>query len=153
MPSEFIQRQKNDFFRDITSFGSLWFYIILIIFFLVLKDYAVLKRLLTGFILIYLIAILIRSLFFKNRPKKYPYGNLIEKLDASSFPSLHAARTFFLAIFFIEYFKNNLMSMLLIILALIVLYSRTYLKKHDWKDVTAGAVFGTLVYFVVNYLV
>lgn len=153
MSSEFIQRQKNDFFRDITSLGSLWFYVLFLIFFLILEDYSSLKVLLSGFVLVYLAVIIIRSLYFKNRPKKYPYNNLLEKLDASSFPSMHAMRTGFLTSFFIEYFKNSLISILLIILALIILYSRTYLKKHDWKDVIAGAVFGALVYFVVNYLV
>lgn len=152
MTSEFIQRQKNDFFRDITSLGSLWFYVIFMIFFLILNDYSSLKVLLSGFILIYLAVMIIRSLYFKNRPKKYPYNNLIEKLDASSFPSMHAMRTGFLTSFFIEHFKNSLISILLIVLALIILYSRTYLKKHDWKDVLTGVVLGVLIFHLVAYL-
>src|SRR3989344_4049904 len=106
MPSEFIQRQKNDFFRDMTSLGSLWFYAIFMAFFLILSDYASLKVLLSGFILMYFAVIIIRSIYFKNRPIKYNYNTTIEKLDASSFPSLHAARTAFLSGFFIEYFNN-----------------------------------------------
>lgn len=152
MPSEFIQRQKDDFFRDITSFGSLWFYLILMLVLLMLRNYVLLEKLAIGFILIYAAVITIRSFYFKNRPQKYKYGNFLERIDASSFPSLHAARTIFLASLFIEYFKNKLISILLIILALIVLYSRTYLKKHDWKDVIAGAFFGALVYFVIRTL-
>ena len=152
MPSEFIKRQKNDFFRDITSFGSLWFYAILIVFFLITGDYSSLLVLLSGFILIYFATIIIRSLYFKNRPQKYPYNNLIEKLDASSFPSMHAMRTGFLASFFIAYFKNSLVSILLAVLALVILYSRMYLKKHDWNDVLAGVVLGVFISYLVDYL-
>ena len=152
MPSEFIQRQKDDFFRDITSFGSLWFYAIFMIFFLILSDYSSLKVLLSGFILMYFAVIMIRSAYFKNRPIRYNYNTAIEKLDASSFPSLHASRTAFLAVFFIEYFSNTSASALLAVLALTVLYSRTYLKKHDWKDVLAGVVLGILAYFAVGYI-
>lgn len=152
MPSEFIQRQKNDFFRDITSFGSLWFYIIFMFFFLILNDYSSLKILLLGFIAMYFAVIIIRLLYFKNRPIKYNYNNAIEKLDASSFPSLHAARTAFLSGFFIKYFSSHLASALLAVLALIVLYSRIHLKKHDWKDVLAGVVLGIAAYFAVNYI-
>ena len=152
MPSQFIQRQKDDFFRDITSLGSLWFYAIFMIFFLILKNYSSFKVLLSGFIIMYLAVIIIRSIYFKNRPIKYNYNNAIEKLDASSFPSLHAARTAFLAGFFIEYFSNILTSAFLVVLALTVLYSRTYLRKHDWKDVSAGVVLGIAAYFAVNYI-
>ncbi|MBI2655098.1 phosphatase PAP2 family protein [Candidatus Woesearchaeota archaeon] len=152
MPSEFLQRQKNDFFRDMTSFGSLWFYAIFMVFFLILGDYSSFKVLLSGFILMYFAVIIIRSIYFKNRPIKYNYNNYIEKLDASSFPSLHASRTAFLAGFFIEYFSNLLASAFLAALALIVVYSRIYLNRHDWKDVSAGAVLGALAYFAVNYI-
>ena len=153
MPSEFIQRQKDDFFRDITSFGSLWFYLIVMLFFLFLKDYAILKKLTFGVIFIYAIVISIRSLYFKNRPEKIKYNNVIEKLDASSFPSLHSARAAFLLIAFINFFNNNLMTILLVALALIVAYSRIYLKKHDIKDASVGIVIGIVVYFIGEYLV
>lgn len=150
MPSEFLQRQKDDFFRDLTSFGSLWFYIIVILFFLILKNYPVSKKLFIGFILIYGITIIIRSFYFKNRPKKYNYHNFIEKLDAASFPSLHSARIIFLGLFFANYFNNLMLSLLIVILVLIVLYARIYLKKHDLKDVLAGVVLGVVVYFVAG---
>ena len=152
MPSEFIQRQKDDFFRDLTSFGSLWFYIILMLFFLIQENYQVFKKLIVGFVLIYGITIIIRSIWFKNRPKKYSYNNYIEKLDAASFPSLHATRISFLGLFFASYFNNFMLSFLIVVLVLIVLYARTYLKKHDWKDVIAGFIIGILVYLAVNLI-
>ena len=152
MPSQFLQRQKNDFFRDITSLGSIWFYLIFMAFFLILRDYSSFKILLSGFILMYFAVIIIRSIYFKNRPVKYNYNNTIEKMDASSFPSLHATRTAFLTGFFIRYLNNLWASALVVVLAFIVLYSRIYLKKHDWKDVLGGIVLGVLAYFFTTFI-
>ena len=150
MPSEFIQRQKNDFFRDLTSLGSLWFYLLIALAFLIQKDYRMLKQLTAGFILMYIIVILIRSFYFKNRPKRYSHHNFIEKIDASSFPSLHGSRISFLCITLAEYFSNNLLSILLVILTALVAHSRLYLKKHDKSDVLTGILLGIAVYFVMN---
>ena len=104
MPSIFLQRQKDDFFRDITSLGSLWFYIILMAFFLIEQNYNLFKKLALGLAVIYLAIIILRSAFFKDRPEKYKYKTLIDKLDAASFPSNHSARTAFLTILFVNYF-------------------------------------------------
>ena len=112
-----------------------------------------LKRLVIGIILIYLIVIFVKLIYFKNRPEKIPYSSMIERLDASSFPSLHAARTGFLGIIFIKFFNNMIISVILAVLTVLICYSRVYLKKHDAKDVIAGIVLGILVYFGVNFIV
>ena len=147
MPSIFLQRQKDDFFRDITSLGSVWIFIVLMIFSLIFESYMLFAELALGLAVIYLAIIILRSLFFKERPKKYEYKTLIDRLDAASFPSNHSARTSFLAILFMDYFNNAVISAFLILFAVIVLYSRIYLKKHDFKDVLGGVVLGVLVYY------
>ena len=147
-----MKRQKDDFFRDLTTFGSLWFYIFIALVFLIQKNYGVLKKLITGFVLIYLIVVAIRSFYFKNRPKKYSYSSYLERLDAASFPSLHSARAVYLSMILIDFFNNAVFSAFMVILAVIVSYSRIYLKKHDLKDVSAGFVVGIVAYFVVEYL-
>lgn len=152
MPSEFIKRQKNDFFRDFTSLGSLWFYALVVLFLFISKGYGLSARLATGFLLMYIITITIRTFYFKERPDKYYYKSYIERIDASSFPSLHSARITFLAIAFMNYYKEMLFSILVAALAVIVMYSRIYLKKHDLKDVLAGAILGTVVYFAVVWV-
>ena len=152
MPSEFIKRQSNDFYRDITSLGSLWIYCTILLLFLLQKDYFIFKKLLAGLVLIQAIAIAIRTFYFKERPSRYPHKSYIERIDASSFPSLHSARIAFLAAVFVGYFNNALFSILFIGIALIVAYSRVYLKKHDYKDVLAGIIIGILVYFTVNLI-
>jgi len=153
MQSEFAERQKRDFFRDISALGSLIFYVLLIIFFFALNNYTSLEKLFVGVILMYLVTIIIRLIYFKNRPDKFTYHNIIEKIDASSFPSLHAARTGFLSVFFAYFFNNFLISVILAVLALGILFSRVYLRKHDFMDVLAGAVLGVLAYFMANSLI
>lgn len=152
MPSDFIERQKNDLIRDVSALGSLFSYALATLIFLALGDFSSFKMLVAGGILIYAAAWIIRALFFKNRPVKLSYSNSFEKLDAAAFPSLHASRTGFLLLFFINYFANSAITVILILLALSILYSRVYLKKHDWKDVIAGAVLGVLCFAIVIYL-
>ncbi len=150
MISNLVERQKHDLFRDISSFGSLIFYILVIALTFLLGNYDTFYRLLIGLAIIYLVTIILRTLFFKERPIKLKHESFIEKLDAASFPSLHTSRTAFMAAILINFFNNFIISILLILLALTIAYSRIYLKKHDWKDVSAGAVLGVLVYFLVN---
>lgn len=152
MPSEFIKRQQNDFFRDLTSLGSLWFYLCIILFFVIFNNKAIVNKLLVGLVLMYFIAVIIKTFYFKERPNKYTYRSYIEKLDASSFPSLHSARIAFLNITLIGHFNNLFISILFVSLIMIVAYSRIYLQKHDLKDVIAGIVVGTGVYNMISYL-
>lgn len=150
MVSEFVKRQKSDFFRDFTALGSLWFYLIAILIFLIIKNYSIFIKLLIGLLLIYAVVIFIRTFYFKNRPKRYSYDSYIEKLDASSFPSLHSARAAFLSMILMNLFGNIIFSIFIVVLIGIVAYSRIYLKKHDLKDVLAGIILGVVVYFIVN---
>ena len=150
MPSEFIKRQKDDLFRDITSLGSLFAYLLIAIFFLIQKNYDLFSELAIGLIIMYIITITIRSFYFKDRPRKYPHSSFIEKLDASSFPSLHTARICFLSIVLIKNIGNYVISIISIILVALTAYSRVYLKKHDKIDVLAGIVLGVMVYFIVS---
>ena len=149
MPSEFLKRQSHDLIRDISSLGSLPFYILILVFFEEVMDSNMFFRLLIGVLIIYAVVVVIRNIYFKNRPVKFSHHNFIEKLDAAAFPSLHAARTGLLSLSLINYFDNIILSIVILLLALGILYSRIYLKRHDAKDVIGGAVLGVLVYFAV----
>ena len=153
MISNLIQRQKKDLIRDVSSLGSLFFYIFVLVLFLSFRNYSFFSKLLSGLAIIYIVTILFRTFYFKERPEKLPHKNYIESLDASSFPSLHAARTAFMAAVLIKFFNNKIISAMLILLALAVAYSRIYLKKHDIKDISAGIVLGILVYFLISLII
>ena len=145
-----IQKYKTNFFRDISILGGPFFYIILLIFLLIL-NHSLFKKLFLALILIYAFSLTLRYFFFKERPVKEIYTNLIEKLDASSFPSLHAGRATALSLFAYFNLTFNLFIFILI-LTLIILYSRIYLKKHYFKDILAGILIGILSFYLTNHI-
>ena len=150
--SIFIKRQKEDLFRDITSLGSLSFYLIISVIFLLVKNYAIFRKLAVGLFLMYALVIPIRTFYFKQRPDKFEYRTYIDRLDASSFPSLHAARTAYICLILIGFFDNSLISVFLAAASLTVLYSRIFLKKHDFIDIAGGAFVAALVYFFLGII-
>jgi len=138
--------------QEITVFGSMVFYIILLLFSLAIQDILMFKILLSGGIITFVITILIRSFYFKYRPNKQDYKNWIERLDAASFPSLHAARVMFLALVFMFKFQHLYTSLLFILIALLVMLSRAYLNKHDWIDIFSGAFLGLITYWLITLM-
>ncbi len=130
-------------FEELTFLGGILFSLIIFLFFLIKKQFFYSFVLFTGLFLIYFLTFVIRIFYFKNRPKKVRYSNFLEKIDASSFPSVHAARATFLFLFFLTYFiKSLLITFLLLSLCFLVYYSRIFLKKHDYIDVLAGILLG-----------
>ena len=144
-----IRKQIGIFFRDTTAMGGLAASILLILLFI---SSPLLIPLIAGSILTAGIIVVIRIFYFKNRPKKETYSNFIERIDASSFPSLHSARIIFLAILFSVHFANQYLTILCTIVAALVSYSRIYLQKHDWIDVAGGIVVGVVTYFIISYI-
>ncbi len=152
--SELIKKSKFDFqpWRDLTSLGSIVFYASLSFSVLLLAEFDLFLQLLFGFILTVGIISLIRAVYFRSRPNHRTYKNLLEKIDASSFPSVHAARCIFLALALGNYFQNFYLTSFLILTALAIMYSRIVLKKHDWIDLSVGAVLGIMVYWISLWL-
>ena len=148
----FIQKQKQDFWRDITSLGGAWIYFTIILLLFAVGQTKISAEILTGFFIMYFTAVIIRLFYFKNRPKKETYNSTLEKIDASAFPSVHSARAVFLALTFSKLFNSMQASTLLFAIAGIVCYSRIAIKKHYWTDVIGGIVLGILTFFAVNKL-
>jgi membrane-associated phospholipid phosphatase len=137
-------------FGEITVFGGVIFFILVIGFSFVFGGTETATKLLIGLVSIYFITVLIRLVYFKERPNKRNYSNFIEKIDACSFPSVHAARSVFLYMFFVLRFNLDFFVVgALSILLLAVLYSRVYLRKHDVIDVLAGTVLGIVCYILI----
>jgi len=147
----FWQKQKADFWRDVTSLGSTGFYFIIILFFIANQKTILALQLLAGYVISYGIAILIRLAYFKNRPKKETYNNTIEKIDASSFPSVHTARTVFITNVLAAQF-SQMTTTFFIILTALVCYSRIAIKKHDWKDILGGIALGFITFWLIKML-
>ena len=144
-----IQKYTYQFFRDISTLGGIFFYGFILIFLLIINQFALFKKLFLALIIIYFFSIILRYLFFKERPVKEKYTNLIEKIDSSSFPSLHAGRATLYSLF--AYFNLEFkLFIFILILSLIILYSRIYLKKHYYKDILVGVLIGILSFYLTN---
>jgi undecaprenyl-diphosphatase len=144
-----LNKVSEMIFKDLSTLGGSIFYAIVLLLVLVLGELELFVNLLIGFFFSLLVVVLIRTFYFKNRPKKQRYKNYLERIDASSFPSWHAARAIFLASMFSYFFINKYATGALILTALAVSYSRIYLKKHDWIDILGGLVLGMVTFLLV----
>lgn len=88
----------------------------------------------------------IKYIWHKPRPNQQQFTNAFEKIDAGSFPSIHASRIF-LVYTYISYIHwadlgNPLVAYLAIPVILLVGYSRIFLMKHFLFDVLSGYLIG-----------
>ena len=154
MSKQVIHTFRESVVRDITSFGGFPFFGVVILFlFLLGNKTAVISELLIGIIIIMAISVLTRSFYYKPRPKELPHNTWLEKIEASSFPSIHAARACFLAIVFGYFFDNTSIWILLVISAFAVCYSRYHMRRHDVWDLLAGTFLAFISYRIVLFLV
>jgi len=75
----------------------------------------------------------------------------VSKIDASSFPSVHAGRVVSIGAMFNGIFPELLG--LIILTGGFVLYSRIYLKKHDWVDIFGGVVLGLICFWLMGFVI
>ena len=141
---------KKYHFRDITSLGSFSITSLILLLVLILEKYVLFYKLLFGSIFTLGSVVAIRTFYFKNRPRKENHTNFIEKLEASSFPSLHTARIVFLALILSFHLNKIYATIFFIFVALITMYSRVYLKKHDWVDLTGGIILGAITFYLTT---
>lgn len=109
-------------------------------------------RLTIGLFLAYALTSSIRFIFFKQRPDKQKFKGLAQKIDASSFPSLHAMRASCLSVLLILFFSNFWITVISIAAAVCVALVRVVQKRHFASDVIAGLIFGVLIAFVSVWL-
>lgn len=65
--------------------------------------------------------------------------------SAMTFPSGHTVTIFGLCIYLALSFKNNFITLVLVLFAALVAISRVYLLQHFIADIAAGALIGTVV--------
>jgi hypothetical protein len=140
-----IKKLMKKVMKHITYLGGMIFYGIILVFTLVLQEFQLFNRLVISFGIIMGFSTLIKTLFFKRRPDGQEFNNIIEKIDAGSFPSVHAMRTVSLAMIFSAFFNDVFVSAFFVIMASIISYSRIHLKKHYFVDVLFGLVFGIII--------
>jgi len=133
---------KQELLQDIKGISGVPLFVVLIIVSFLLGMIELSAQLTVGLVLAYAVTVLIRIFYFKRRPDKESYRTFIEKIDASSFPSLHSLRAGVLATILSLYFGNNLLTILFALCAFAVAFSRVVLKRHFASDAIAGLVLG-----------
>lgn len=149
--NNFLKDQFHEITRDIATFGSLLFTIAAIIFLYFINSRASLI-LLTTFIIIEIMGSLIKLIFNKIRPNKQRFTNILEKIDAGSFPSIHSTRVILIALSIYPLLSSTIALFFLALVVILVGISRVVLKKHYVTDVIAGYIFGFLVWYLSNRL-
>lgn len=151
-----IKNKLLEFNRDITGLSSPPVLALLSV--LTFGPKIAFVALLPLFIINEIVCSLIKFFFFKNRPVKENWTNWYEKVQAASFPSIHAARFGVFVGFMINQspvflYGFNLKFSIVLIFFLFVCYSRIVLKKHDFLDVLVGAILGIFIgYFAHLFL-
>ncbi len=148
-----IKKYTREAFLAITSLGTTFFFVIIIVFLLTLGEVKIAKSLGLGLILCYVFAFLLRLFYFKERPEKEDYFNLFTKINASSFPSLHTMGSIYAAIVLANEIRKPLASIFLVFMALLIGYSRIYLKKHYFIDVVFGFILGIIAGVIYLFLI
>ena len=152
-PIKKYQRFFDDYVRDLTAFASLPVFGFLFLASLAIKRYDLAAQFFLAVVLTWALFFPIRYLVFRPRPKKLAYHNLLERLDASSFPSLHAARSVMLVLILSQLFVQLEARLLLWTLALGIMWSRLYLQKHRIEDLVVGSIMGLAIGYLLVVLV
>ena len=140
---------KKEFLKDISSLGGLGFFLLTIIFTYLIGETIFTIKLILSLGIIFIVVYSIKIFYVKPRPEteiKKSFS-FLEKLNKSSFPSLHTARISLLSTS--VYSMNNNLIYFSVLILLIVCYSRVYLKKHFFEDVIAGVILGLLVGYYI----
>ncbi len=144
----FAGRKYAEYIRDFTSLGNP--FILLSIAFLVAGATQAYAIILLGFVLNEVTCSTIKYYFPKARPNQQSYETGLEKIDAGSFPSIHASRLSFVMFSLISLTTFLPYKILFGLMMLIVGYSRIFLKKHFFVDVVSGYAFGALLFLVLS---
>jgi len=104
---------------------------------------------------------IIKHIFDAPRPKLYFQSQLghihfvkgVDILSLHSFPSGHTVTAFSTALLITYWCKNKLWGLPLLLVAILVGYSRMYLSEHFFEDVTAGSAIGVIItVFLIGWL-
>lgn len=143
------------FFVNVTNLGQGWIFVPLVVITLFIRFYYSIMCL-TIWVMHGLVCSVLKRLIFSDVLR--PTGVLdhaslyfipgIDVHSLHSFPSGHTATAFCAAVFISLLIRHRLLSMVLILIALMVGYSRVYLLQHFLIDVAGGAFVGASIAFI-----
>jgi membrane-associated phospholipid phosphatase len=143
---------KKELWHQISAFGGIALSGFAVVFSYLVGYKLLSLQFLTEIVLALLVVVIIRSVYFRPRPDKTTYKSWIGRLDASSFPSMHAMRVFGLATILSINFPKPEIIILSTLIALSVSVSRLIMKRHHISDVIVGGILGVLIGFASVWL-
>lgn len=146
----FFQGKFYDWARDITSLASPL--ILGLVPFIFFGPSKVFYTLLLALLINEILASFIKIIYPKKRPTGQTYNNLLEKIDAGSFPSIHASRITLVYLTLFSHTDSVWIKVVVLLVIVLVILSRVVLKKHYWIDVLGGFVIGFLMWLLFFYL-
>lgn len=144
-----------EYVRDVTALGNPFLLLLVAVLALVSSPNFLYYLLLMviGFFGNETICSTIKYIWHKPRPNGQLYKSGFEKIDAGSFPSIHAARIMFVysSIGYVHFKMGHLPIVFICLIVIFAVgYSRIFLKKHFLFDVSAGYCFG-FTWFLLFY--
>ncbi len=143
-----------------TDLGEGWTTVILVLI-LALFNYSRALLLAIVYAATSVTAQLVKHIFDAPRPKLYFQNQLphihfvkgIEVFSLHSFPSGHTVTAFSTALVVTYWCRDRFWGLPLLLLAILIGYSRMYLSEHFFEDVIAGSVIGVIItVFLIRWL-
>jgi len=143
-----------------TDLGNFWTVIVLFVI-MAMFNYGKAFLLIVINTITALSAQVIKHIFDAPRPHLYFQKQLlhihfvkgVDILNLHSFPSGHTVTAFSTALLITYWCKNKLWGLPLLLVAIMVGYSRMYLSEHFFEDVTAGSAIGVIItVFLIRWL-
>jgi membrane-associated phospholipid phosphatase len=85
------------------------------------------------------------KLYFKDRLSHIHFIKGVDMLSLHSFPSGHTVTAFSTTLLITYWCRNKFWGLPLLLVAIMVGYSRMYLSEHFFEDVTAGSTIGVVI--------
>jgi membrane-associated phospholipid phosphatase len=85
------------------------------------------------------------KLYFKDQLSQIHFVKGVDILSLHSFPSGHTVTAFSTTLLITYWCRNKGWGLPLLLLAMMVGYSRMYLSEHFYEDVTAGSTIGVVI--------
>ena len=145
---KYLFDKESGFFREMSAFGN--FIVLSFLMFLFFGYGNTFLEIYVYFVMLEIFICAIKVIFYKDRPKKEKYSNIIEKISASSFPSSHSARSLFVFLLIFS-LLGGIERLFLVCIPMAVGFSRVLIKKHYVIDVVVGYVIGAI--FFLCYII
>jgi membrane-associated phospholipid phosphatase len=149
------------FFKYFSKFGPIFFILTVLLYVIKNKNYKAFFLLISSYVFNFLIATIVKKLFFihVHRPTYYFSHkeidlHLIDGVMSQipfTFPSGHAAESFMLMLFICMMFKQKSIQFFAVFIAILMAFSRVYLSKHFLIDTVGGSFLGVFVIVFMYY--